>query len=72
MATWNMCSKCPKLVFICKYIIACLFYATLTVLDEWGLISGRGGNFCVNSNVLIESGPDPVSWPMHDGILFHF
>jgi len=57
---------------MCTYVIACLFYATLTVVDEWGLISGRGRNFCVHCNIHIESGPDPVSCPTHNGILFDF
>ena len=30
---------------MCKYVIAYLFYASMTVLDEWGLISAREGTF---------------------------
>lgn len=67
----EMCAlDCPKLVFMCKYVIAYLFCASMTVLDEWGLISGRVRNFCLHCNIQMESGPDPFSYPTHDGVLF--
>jgi hypothetical protein len=56
---------------MCKYVIAYLFYASMTVLDEWGLISGSGRNFYLHCNLEIESGPDSLSYPTHDGIFFH-
>jgi hypothetical protein len=62
----------PKLVFMCKCVITvCLFYGSMTVLDEWGLSSVRGRNFCLRCNMKIESGPDAVSCATRDGILFH-
>jgi hypothetical protein len=39
-------------------------------LDEWGLISGRGRNFCLHYVIQTDSGPDPISSLPHDGKSF--